>query len=138
MVKPTREDAQLLLRLHELTTTDAMAKALNWFRFELDPKLATSAAEFQKTYPPGSDGSKHYSSFLTFWEMAGVLVNNGLLHEGLFFDRFLVAPYWEAFQPMIYEMRKEAKEPRLSENFELLYVKEKAWHAKHPPKKKEK
>jgi hypothetical protein len=85
-------------------------------------------------YPPGSDGSKHYNTFLTFWEMAGVIVNNGLLHDDLFFGRFLVGPYWEAFKPMIYVARKETQEPRLSENFELLYEKEKKWHAKHPPK----
>jgi hypothetical protein len=92
MVKPTKEDAHLLLRLHELGTSERMEKALLWFWDELRPKKITDGAEFRKAYPPGSDGVRNYRLISELCEMAGVLVNNGLLHEGLFFDRFWVAP----------------------------------------------
>ncbi len=71
------------------------------------------------------------------WEIAGVLVDHGLLNEGLFFDTYLVKPWWEPVKPIVYGERREYEEPRLAENFELLYEKEQAWHAKHPPKIRE-
>jgi hypothetical protein len=134
MVKPTKEDAHLLLRLHELSATERAEKAMDWFWAEFQPKKIRDSAEFKKAYPTGSEGARNFRLISTFCEMAGVLVNNGLLHEGLFFDRYLVAPLWEAFQQVIYAERKEYQEPRLAENFELLYEREKAWDAKHPPK----
>ncbi len=65
-----------------------------------------------------------------FWESAGALVKNGLLNEHLFFDRFLVKPYWEALKPVVFLDREETNEPRIAENFEWLARKEKTWGTK--------
>jgi len=59
-------------------------------------------------------------------------VNNGLLNEGLVFDMFLVP--WKKAEPIAQGIRKEMKEPRLYENFEVLAKKQADWEKKHPPK----
>lgn len=131
MVKPTKEDAHLLLHLEQMFYTELVQKANDWFWGEFHPKKIKDYAEFKKAYPEGSEGSRHAARIAEFLEMAGVLVNKGLLHEDLFFDRYMVRPYWESLRPLAYAGREETQEPSYWENFELLYGKEQAWNKKH-------
>lgn len=59
----------------------------------------------------------------------------GLLNEDLFFD--ISAPvkfFWEPLKPIVYGQRGEFKEPKLLENFELLYERQRKWEKSHPPR----
>jgi hypothetical protein len=131
---PTLEDARLLIELEHLRLTEPLQKANKWFWGEFRPKKIMTYSEFKKEYPEGSDGDRNLGEIGRFFELAGVLVNNGILNEGLFFDRYLIKESWEAIKPIAEGMRDEMGEPRLVENFELLYEKENQWKKTHPPK----
>ena len=122
--KPTKEDAKLMLQLESLLMMEPNYRAMYWFWRVFHPQKLGTSEEIRKTYPPTSEGQRHLDRIAGFWESAGALVKNGLLNEQLFFDRFLVKPYWNALKPTVFLDRQETNEPRLSENFEWLAVRE--------------
>ena len=124
MKKPTREDAKLMLQLEQLLLMDPNQTALHWFWRIYQPLKLRDRTAIRKAYPPASEGQRYFDRISAFWESAGALVKNGLLSEKLFFDRFLVAPYWDALKEVIYADREDSKEPRIGENFEWLAIRE--------------
>jgi len=130
LAKPTKEDADLLLRFFGIMRSDEeYRRAGRWFYYELDVK---SYEEFKQKYPKGSEGLINFNVFAGYFEVLGTLVNNGLLSEDLVFDMFLVP--WKKAEPIVHGIRKEMKEPRLYENLEVLAKKQADWEKKHPPK----
>lgn len=107
-----------------------------WFWRVFHPQKLETSEEIRKTYPSTSEGDRHLNRIAAFWESAGALVKNDLLNEQLFFDRFLVKPYWDALKQAVFLEREETNEPRLSENFEWLAMREKTWRAPKPRKSK--
>jgi len=130
LVKPTKEDADLFLKLLAIMTSDEdLKKAMIWFQEEFEEM---SYEAFKKKYPHGSEGNRNFNRYIGNWEVIGTLVANGLLSEDLVFDMFMVP--WKKAKPIVHGMRKDIKEPRLYENFEALSEKLVAWEKKHPPK----
>ncbi len=133
--KPTAEDARLVIELVKLGSTERSIKATQWFFREFLPKKITDYAEYRRQYPMSSEESGHVGEILGWFELAGAMVENGLLNENLLFD---VSPppgfFWEPLKVIIYGERAEMKEPRVGENFELLYERHKKWQKTHPPK----
>jgi hypothetical protein len=128
--KPTKEDADLLLRVFAIMRSDEdFKKAMWWYLEQLDEK---SYEAFKKKYPIGSEGRRNFMIFAGYWEVLGTLVNNGLLSEDLLFDMFGIQ--WQKAEPIVHGMRKDSKIPRLYENFEVLAKKFAEWEKKHPPK----
>lgn len=111
MTKPTRADAEILLRLVELGQSERTVKALKWFWSEFSAK---DFEEYKRKYPCGSEGDDYCTAISTFWETVGVLLYYKLVNEDLLFDRFMVEPYWEKLKPITYGMRKAYKEPSLA------------------------
>ena len=134
MSKPTKEDAQLLLQLEQMLLMEPNQRALHWFWRIFFPRKISDITKIREIYPNNSEGSMYLDRLSAFWESAGALVNNDLLNERLFFDRFLVKPYWEALKVVIFADREETKEPRIGENFELLAKREEIWRQETPPK----
>jgi hypothetical protein len=122
--KPTKEDARLMLQLEELLLMDPNQTAWHWFWRIFEPMKLRDRAAVRKAYPPGSEGQRYFDRISAFWESAGALVKNGLLNEKLFFDRFLVTPYWDALKEVIYADREDTMEPRIGENFEWLAMRQ--------------
>jgi len=122
--KPTKEDARLMLQLEQLLLMDANQTAWHWFWRVFEPTKLRDRAAIRKAYPPGSEGQRYFDRISAFWESAGTLVKNGLLNERLFFDRFLVTPYWNALKEVIYADREDTGEPRIGENFEWLAMRQ--------------
>lgn len=134
MSKPTKDDAQLLLQLEQMLLMEPNQRAFHWFWRVFYPRKITEIAKLREIYPDNSEGSMYLDRLSAFWESAGALVNNGLMNEQLFFDRFLVKPYWETLKVVIFSDRDATKEPRIGENFELLAKREQAWTQRTPPK----
>jgi hypothetical protein len=136
--KPTAEDAKLVLELMKLFSEERQAKAMEWYGTEFEPKKITDYVEFVRLYPRGSEGSMNVGRIMGVFELAGGFIENGVLNEDLFFD---ICPppkfFWESLKPIIYGLRGEMKEPRIGENFELLYERHKNWAKNHPPKIKQ-
>lgn len=132
MVKPTRADAEILLKLVELQQSDRMIKAQSWFWSEFSEK---DFEEFQKEYPSGSEGDNYCMAIIDFWETVGVLLQYKLINENLLFDRFMeVESYWERLETVISGMREAYKEPEISENFEWLAKRAAKWRKSHKRK----
>jgi len=132
--KPTKDDAQLLLQLEQMLLMEPNQRAFHWFWRVFYPRKISDISKIREIYPNISEGSMYLDRLAAFWESAGALVNNGLMNEQLFFDRFLVKPYWDALKVVIAADREETKEPRNGENFELLAKREEAWRERTPPK----
>lgn len=135
---PTTEDAKLLIELLKLSMTEERRKAFEWFMMEFSKKELKDYVEFKRLYPDGSDGQRYVGNIMGWFELVGALVEHGVLNEDLFFD--VSAPprfFWEPLKPIIYGTRGEMKEPRIGENFELLYERYMRWLTGHPPKIKQ-
>ena len=122
--KPTHEDANIMLQLEGLLLMEPNYRAMYWFWRVFYPQRLETSEEIRRTYPVTSEGQRNLDRIAAFWESAGTLVKNKLLNEDLFFDRFLVTPYWNALKPGVFLDRKETNEPRLSENFEWLAMRQ--------------
>lgn len=127
-----------MLQLEELLLMEPNQRATYWFWRVFYPQKLLSSEEIRKAYPTNSDGQRHLDRISAFWESAGALVKNGLLNEQLFFDRFLVKPYWDALKPALFSDREATDEMRLGENFEWLARREQAWRIAEPTKPKSK
>jgi len=132
--RPTREDARIMLQLEGLLLMDPNQSAMHWFWRMFQPRKLTDPNEIRSAYPVNSEGQRYFDRIAAFWESAGALVKNGLLNEQLFFDRFLVKPYWEALKPVILLDREEQHEQLVGENFEWLAVREQKWRKTRPVK----
>ena len=124
MTKPTKEDAELLLRLLQSQDTpqnnDAMAK------FMRDFKTPKNYKKFRSKYPPGSPMFDAVSRVLTNFETAGVLVSQGVLNENLYFDISSIGFVWPMVAPIIPGWQKEAG-ANLWENAVWLAERQKWW-----------
>lgn len=130
MSKPTQKDAELFLKLYEIFRyDDELKKAFRWFR-SLEKM---SYEEFKSKYPVDSEGDWNFHLVAGYFEMLGVIVNNGLLNEHLIFD-MLGSLQWSKAEPIIHGVRKDREWPRYFENYEVLAKKYPEWAKKNPPK----
>ena len=106
----THEDAQLVIQLvrwgSEMGLDDALAKIM---ADDFDPEQASAA-------------DHDVRRALTFGEMVGTLVKQGLLNKDLVYDLWWVQGLWDRVGPAARRQREAFGEPRLSENFEALAV----------------
>jgi hypothetical protein len=102
LLKPTREDAELYLKLFQLFPLQAWL----WLSTAFSVR---SYEEFTKKYPRESEGFGKVVQLLGFYEVAGALVSHGLLNENLFFDApFGLEVVWERLRPVIAGWRSAA------------------------------
>jgi hypothetical protein len=127
MAKPTKQDAELLLRLIELFGRGEGREASRWV---MTGFAAKDYAEFKKKYPEGSPEFLKVGEVLGFFETAGVLISNGLLNEDVFFDlSFGLTPIWKKLGPIVAGWQK-ASTPALWENAAWLAKRYERWQKK--------
>ena len=114
---PTIAEAQLLV---QMATNDAVSGADRGYgvlrTFETPPTLG----QLRKKHPVGSEQHHQVMGFLASCEMTATFVKQGLLSEELVNDLYWVRGAWQVSEKLCKGMRREAGEPRLYENFELL------------------
>lgn len=115
--EPTYEDANLIVRLGELWFLGKLDEASNFTR---SSAFRSTYGAFVKKYPPGSDEHRKVVGLCSWYETVGTLFKHGLLNRELLFDWLAVESTWERLKGFAVGMRKEAKVPRLWENFELM------------------
>ncbi len=123
MVKPTHQDAIIMLRLYQLGAIAGLSEATNWMWSD---NFITDYAEFIKKYPPGSEGNEKAAKICGYHETIGTLYKNGLFNEELLFDWLAVYLVWDRIKNFAIGLREEAREPRLFENFEAMAKAQKA------------
>lgn len=123
MKKPTKEDAELFLKMMESFSGPEMDKAFRWFVKDFDAK---DYQDFIAKYPMSSEEYGHVSRVLSTLETAGVLVSHGLLNENLYFDASGIGFIWSRLEKIIPGWQKEAG-PALWENAVWLAGRQKQW-----------
>jgi hypothetical protein len=83
MRKPTHADAELLLRLYEIRREPELRRARKWFLTEFRPG---EWSEIKARYLSHSDEDRWFRMTVSYWEMVGTMIAQGVLHADLFYD----------------------------------------------------
>jgi hypothetical protein len=116
---PTATDAQLVVQLAQLSTSmhvDRGQALLHKHR----RSGGLSFAQYESTYPAGSDDAIAILNVLNWYETIGTLVKQGLLDRGVILDWLWVSGAWEMCRPIALAQREETKTAEMWENFEAL------------------
>ena len=125
MTNPNQKDAELLIRLWEMSRK--RRKTWTWV-WELEKQ---SYEDFIKENPIGSDGWNHFISFAGYFELVGILVKYGTINEDMVLDYYGTS--WSKLGPLVKGFRKERESPRIFENYEYLAKRKAEWLKEHPP-----
>lgn len=131
MAKPKYEDAELLLKLYDIRREALLRKARIWFLTQFQ---AYNWEDKIRKYPTGSEEERYSRMVISYWDMVGALVNNGILNEDLFFETTgEFARVWERVKTWVETARTETN-PLLYRNLEELVGKQKKWAEKRGKK----
>ncbi|MEW6232963.1 MAG: DUF4760 domain-containing protein [Chloroflexota bacterium] len=135
MAQPTQRDVDILLRIWDMSRSEHLVQARNWMFTQFHVK---DFDEFKVKHPRGSPEWSMFHEVCSHLELCGVLINRGLLNEDLYFDLVGgIETLWHKAKKVIYGLREET-DPRMYENFELLFERCMKWQEAHPPKKPKK
>ncbi|WP_018131564.1 DUF4760 domain-containing protein [Effusibacillus pohliae] len=126
MNKPTRQDADLMLKLYQQFEADRMRAARKWMATEFQ---VSTYERFVERHPRGSEGFDHFTGFCGFFEMIGTFFKHGLLHPDLIFEMWYINGFYGPVYPIIDGWRKQG-DKHIAENFEILALAELDWIAK--------
>jgi len=125
MPEPTREDANLYLKLLEISQGSAHTEARRWVFSDF---AVESFDQLNSRHPPGSVERDHLANVMSFYEATAVLVSRGLLHEDVFLDAPLgFEVIWPRLKPIVEGWQKSADDPAVWENLQWLGLRMEAW-----------
>jgi hypothetical protein len=117
MSEPTHEQAQLLLQIYDLRREQRLRTARAWF---MQNFWAETMEEIEQVAPQGSDQNAYMRQVASYWDMACMLMNQGLLHREQFFNNngeaYMV---WNRFKPLVGTFRQMYKNPAFFREMEL-------------------
>jgi hypothetical protein len=113
----TAADAQLIVAMQHVNAISGADEGWHLLHAFDNPPTLT---QLRKRHHADSREYRCVSMFLGSCETIGTFVKQGLLNEGLVHDLYWIAGVWRASEKVCKGLRKEAGEPRLFENFELL------------------
>ena len=131
MTKPTREDADILLRLAQLSALHNLPAAT---AFVWSDDFPTDFAPFRAKFPRGKRSEEEglLLRYLGYFETAGTLYRNGLFSGDLLFDWMAVTAAWDRVKGYALGVRQEGGDPRLFENFEYAAEQARSWRPGRP------
>ena len=128
MAKPTKADADLLLRLYEIRREPEMRKARQWFLHVFQP---SDWETLKKQRMTGTDEDRYIRMVTSYWDMVSALVEQGVLNKQLFFstngENVVI---WNKVKPWIEEVRREMNRPTYLKNLETLVEEHLLWRQK--------
>jgi hypothetical protein len=117
-VRPTYDDANLILRLYDQRREERMRKARAWFGAHF--KVRTWD-DLQKIAPPGTDDNASYRMVVTYWDMVASFITSGVLHKELFFQSGRELLFvWERMREVTPVIREMNKDPLLYHHLETV------------------
>ena len=123
--KSEANSTDTLLKLYQIYDDHRIARL--WFLDGLD---ASNYNEYNEKYSGASMERCHFIAVCGFFELSGVLVNHGLIDQGLYFEIFNPTPFWNKAKPIIEGMRNGKSDSHYYENFESLNSKRLSWKKK--------
>ena len=129
MAKPTREDADMMLRLAQLGALMNLEEAVNYVWSDAFP---SDWAQFKAKFPEDSREASLVFRLLRWYETVGTLYRNGLVNEDLLFDWLAITGLWDRVRGFALGTRQESGEARLWENFEHMAEAGRRWQPQRP------
>jgi hypothetical protein len=129
--KPTHEQAQLQLQLYDLRREAKLRQARDWFNQSF---FVDSFEDLQRVAPFGSQEGIYLMMVLGYWDQACAMLNNGLLHEELFFQsagEFFGV--WDRVKPIVPTAREMFKQKLFCANLEQAAIRFEKWMNKVSP-----
>jgi hypothetical protein len=117
-IRPTYDDANLILRLYEMRRDERMRKARSWFTANCKVK---SYEELIKIAPGGSDENASFRMVVSYWDLVGSFITSGVLNKELFFQsgrEMLVV--FERMRELLPSMRGAYKDPNYLKHLETV------------------
>jgi hypothetical protein len=124
-------DAELMLRLYDLRREARLRQAREWF---IGQYQAESAEDHTAKYPGGTPENASFRMAISYWDMAGSIVNQGLIKEEFFFENtteFWII--WSKVKHIVPRMRELRKNPFLWKNLEDLAGRYEKWMNNRAP-----
>lgn len=127
------KEAELLLRIYKIYSSDSMVNAFTWFYKDFH---AESFEDFQKHYPLGSEGRKHFFRIGNFFDLLGTFVKRNYLPKDLIigFCPDDVKSFWKPTKTLILQMREKWNDPMLYSDLEFLNEEIEKWQSKSEKK----
>jgi hypothetical protein len=119
MRKPTAADAEVLLRLYEIRREPELRRARQWF---LTDFKAASWADIKARWLEHTNEDRWFRMTVSYWQMVGTLVHQGVLHPELFFEHTgedIVT--WEKCKSWITDARADGR-PTFLVRFEQMAI----------------
>ncbi|SRR6266567_3769063 len=117
VTSPTIADAQLAV---QIMAAGSAAGADQGFEMLFARTKPPTLAQLRNEHPRSGEEYRQVMAFLAQCETIATFVKQGVLNEGLVEDLFWVAGAWKVTAQICRDLREEASEPRLYENFEWL------------------
>jgi hypothetical protein len=113
------EEAQLLLKIYDMYSSESMIIALSWFCKDFE---AVDLKDFETHYPPGSAERNSFWKIGNFFELMGTFLEREYLPNQLVveFCPDDVKSFWKKVKLIVIQMRKEYQDPTLYINLENL------------------
>jgi len=128
---PMYEQAELQLKIFDLRREARLRQARDWFTRNY---FATTMEEALRVAPMGTEAGTSFMMVVNYWDQACAYLNQGLLHEDLFFETngefFFV---WERVKPTIAEGRKMFSNPLFLANLEKAAKRYETWIEERAP-----
>jgi hypothetical protein len=115
----THHDADLLLKLYDLRREAVMRRARAFMTTEFWPQTYEEFKDVATGF--GAEKNAWFRQVISYWDMAAVLVIDGILDEDLFF-KTCGEPYflYTKFKPFIEQIRKDLNNPDFMARIEQL------------------
>lgn len=127
------KEADLLLRIFNMYSSDSMVDAFTWFFKDFSAK---NFDEFQTQYPLGSEERKRFYKIGNFFDLLGTFVERDYLPEELvLFCPDDVKSFWKITKTIIFQMRKR-NDPTLYAGLEHLNDKIDRWQSESRNRKR--
>jgi hypothetical protein len=120
------KEAELLLRIYEIYSSDSMVDAFTWFFKDFK---AENLDDFEKQYPLGGEERKRFYRIGNFFDLLGTFEERNYLPKELVLDFCPddVKSFWKVTRIIILQMRKKWNDPRLYAGLEHLNERINRW-----------
>ena len=117
-IRPTYDDANLILRLYEMRREERLRQARAWFTANC---RANSYDELIKLAPGGTEENASVRMVTSYWDLVASFMTSGVLNKELFFQsgRELLL-VWERVRDYLPSVREAYKDPGYLKHLETV------------------
>ena len=129
------KEAELLLRIYEIYSSDPMVDAFTWFYKDFHVE---NFDDYEKRYPLGSEGRKYFNRIGNFFDLLGTFIERNLVSKNLIIEFCPddVKSFWKEAKALILQMRNKWDDPTLYAGLETLNREIAIWQEKMQKQKR--